>query len=270
MLSIGVYVRLVSTLRALRLSKFYRRTVLFHRAGDVLGAWSLTAHEYHFVHLISPDLKAGFSGAVSIRRTALLPLIYTNTNAAGIFIVACLIWLIPEMIGMFHQMAKVSRQAVWVQDRGSLAVLIGMQWTGLVLNFFFAKLLPAAAILWQRKALFVVGVIFILLGVALRWYAIGQLGGYFTRDVAVSVDQPVVQQGPYRLIRHPAYSGTFLTMLGVGLATTNIASLISLLFCVFLGHFYRVMIEEKALVQTIGLPYVEYMRRTKRFIPRVF
>jgi protein-S-isoprenylcysteine O-methyltransferase Ste14 len=200
----------------------------------------------------------------------LLPLIYTNTAAASIFMVACLIWLIPEMIGMFQQKAKVSRQAVLVQDRGSLVLLIGMQWAGLALNFFFAWLFPAAAILWQRKALFVLGVIFILLGVALRWYAIGQLRGYFTRDVAVSADQPVVQHGPYRWIRHPAYSGTFLTMLGVGLATTNIASLISLLLGVFLGHSYRVMIEERALAQTIGQPYIEYMRHTKRFIPRVF
>lgn len=184
--------------------------------------------------------------------------------------VACLIWLIPEMVGMFPQQAKASRQAVSIQDRGSLVILIGMQWVGLALNFFLAWLFPAAAILWQQKALFLLGVIFILLGVALRWYAIGQLGRFFTRHVAVSVDQPVVQQGPYRWIRHPAYSGTFLTMLGVGLAMTNIASLISLLLCVFLGHFYRVIIEEKALVRTIGQPYVEYMRRTKRFIPRVF
>jgi protein-S-isoprenylcysteine O-methyltransferase Ste14 len=200
----------------------------------------------------------------------LLPLFYTNTAAAAVFIAACLIWLIPEMIGMFQQKANVSRKTVLVQDRGSLVLLIGMQWVGLALNFLLAWLFPARAILWQRKALFLLGVIFMLLGVALRWYAIGKLGRYFTRDIAVSADQQVVQHGPYRWIRHPAYSGTFLTMLGVGLAMTNLASLISLLFCVFLGHFYRVSIEEKALIRTIGQPYIEYMRRTKRFIPRVF
>jgi protein-S-isoprenylcysteine O-methyltransferase Ste14 len=86
----------------------------------------------------------------------------------------------------------------------------------------------------------------------------------------VSPDQQVVQHGPYRLIRHPAYTGTFLTMLGVGLVVTNWASLICLLLCVFFGHIYRVNIEEQALIQTIGQPYIEYMRRTKRFIPRVY
>ena len=72
------------------------------------------------------------------------------------------------------------------------------------------------------------------------------------------------------MIRHPAYSGTFLTMLGVGLAMTNWASLVALLLCVFLGHIYRVSIEEQALIRTIGQPYIEYMRRTKRFIPWVY
>jgi protein-S-isoprenylcysteine O-methyltransferase Ste14 len=96
------------------------------------------------------------------------------------------------------------------------------------------------------------------------------LGRYFTRDVVVSHDQPVIQNGPYRLIRHPTYSGTFLTMLGVGLVMTNWASLICLLVCVFLGHMYRVHIEEKALIRAIGQPYSEYMRHTKRFIPWVF
>lgn len=151
-----------------------------------------------------------------------------------------------------------------------MGILIGLQWLGLALNFLLAWLLPGAAISWQRTALFLLGILFMLLGVALRWYAIWMLGRYFTRDVAVSGDQPVVQRGPYRVIRHPAYSGTFLTMLGVGLAATNWASLVSLLTCVFLGHLYRVWIEEKALIQTIGQPYAEYMQHTRRFIPRVF
>ena len=200
----------------------------------------------------------------------MLPLIYTHPAAAALFLATCLVWLIPEMAGMRRQMARISRKADGSQDRGSLAILLGLQWAGLGLNFLLAWLLPAVAILWQPGLLFLLGLIAILLGVALRWYAIRVLGGYFTRDVAVTRDQPVVMDGPYRLIRHPAYSGTFLTMLGVGLAMANWASLVALLGCVFLGHFYRIRIEEKALIRTIGRPYIQYMLHTKRFIPWVF
>jgi protein-S-isoprenylcysteine O-methyltransferase Ste14 len=198
------------------------------------------------------------------------PLIYTNLTDAGIFAAACTIWLVPEGLGMSRQMAKASRKTASVLDHRSMGILIGLQWTGLALNFWLGWWLTAAAIPWQRTALFLSGVIFMLTGVALRWYAIRTLGKYFTRDVAVSVDQQVVQSGPYHLIRHPAYSGTFLTMLGVGLAMTNWASLACLLTCVFAGHLYRVNVEERELVHAIGQPYVEYMRRIRRFIPRIF
>ncbi len=200
----------------------------------------------------------------------MLPLVYTQPTAAAIFMAACLVWLAPEMIGMAPQMAKASRKTAAVHDQGSMVVLIGLQWTGLALDFGLAWLWPAAGMGGQPTGLFVSGVVFIILGVALRWYAIRTLGNFFTRDVAVSPNQQVVQRGPYRLIRHPAYSGTFLTMLGVGLALANWAGLLALLVCVFAGHFYRVRIEEKALMRAIGQPYVEYMQHTRRFIPLLF
>jgi protein-S-isoprenylcysteine O-methyltransferase Ste14 len=197
-----------------------------------------------------------------------LPLIYTNAFAAAVFIAACAIWIVPEMNGMTKQRATVARSEALAQDRGSMGILIGLQWTGLALNFALAWVI-GASIPWQRAALFVCGVSLILLGVALRWYAIHTLGKYFTRDVAVSAGQQVVRRGPYRWIRHPAYSGTFLTMTGVGLAMTNWASLVVLLLCVLLGHVYRVRVEEQALMRSIGQPYVDYMRHTRRFIPGI-
>jgi protein-S-isoprenylcysteine O-methyltransferase Ste14 len=200
----------------------------------------------------------------------MLPLIYTRPADTGIFLAACCIWNVPELIGSRKQMARVSRKEASLQDRGSMVMLIGFQWTGLALNFILGWLFPAAAIQGPRMALFLLGVLLMLPGVALRWYAIWTLGNSFTRDVAVAPDQNVVQNGPYRFIRHPSYSGTILTMLGVGLAVTNWASLLVLLLFVLAGHLYRVRIEEQALVRTLGQPYIAYMQRTKRFIPLVF
>ena len=198
------------------------------------------------------------------------PLIYTNPAAAALFVAACLIWLVPETIGMRRQMAKDRRAASLVQDRGSLVVLLGLQSAGLVLNFALAGLFPAGAMAAPRAALFGLALAVMLLGVGLRGWSIWTLGKYFTRDVAVSADQPVIDHGPYRWIRHPAYSGVLLTMLGVGLAAANWASLSALMVCVVMGYAYRVRIEEAALVRALGQPYRDYMRRTKRFIPAVF
>jgi protein-S-isoprenylcysteine O-methyltransferase Ste14 len=200
----------------------------------------------------------------------MLPLIYTNGTAAGVFAVACLIWMVPEWFGWRRQMSRVSRKGAAAEDRGSMAILVVLQWIGLALNFVLAWMWRAAAITWQPVAVFAVGIALIPIGVGLRWYSIRMLGEYFTRDVAVAADQRVVERGPYRYLRHPSYSGTFVTMLGVGLATGNWAGAICLLACVFAGHYYRVRVEEAALVRTLGQPYLQYMQRTKRFIPLVF
>jgi protein-S-isoprenylcysteine O-methyltransferase Ste14 len=59
-------------------------------------------------------------------------------------------------------------------------------------------------------------------------------------------------------------------LLGVGLALANWASLVAMLAGGLIGLGYRVRVEEHALVEALGQPYVDYMRHTKRFIPFVF
>src|SRR5207249_7180534 len=44
------------------------------------------------------------------------------------------------------------------------------------------------------------------------------LGRFFRREVTIMEGQAIVRRGPYRLIRHPAYLGTIIVVLGLGLA----------------------------------------------------
>lgn len=187
----------------------------------------------------------------------------------AIFWIAYAIWGIPEILGAIRQNSVRVRKEARREDRGSYLFLMAMLYIGLFLAFIAVYALPVATIAWHQTVIFFIGIAAILLGVALRWYAIWTLGRYFTRDVAVSPDQQIVQHGPYRYIRHPAYSGSLLTVVGVGLALLNWASLIMLVVCTFIGYLYRVRVEEQALCQTIGQPYRDYMRRTRRFIPFV-
>ncbi|MGZ3681316.1 MAG: methyltransferase family protein, partial [Ktedonobacterales bacterium] len=93
---------------------------------------------------------------------------------------------------------------------------------------------------------------------------------YFSPVVAVRSDQQIVQEGPYRYVRHPSYSGVLLSLVGLGLALTNWLSLLVLLICALAGLLYRVNVEEWALRETLGQPYADYMRRTRRFIPFIW
>jgi protein-S-isoprenylcysteine O-methyltransferase Ste14 len=133
-----------------------------------------------------------------------------------------------------------------------------------------ALFMPGAAITWSREAIFWIGIVLMLIGVALRSWAVRTLGRYFLPVVAVRADQQVVRAGPYRLIRHPTYSGALLTLLGFGLTLTNWTALIALMGCALAGLAYRVRVEEQALLRALGQPYREYMEQTTRFLPFLF
>ena len=51
-----------------------------------------------------------------------------------------------------------------------------------------------------------------------------------------------MEDGPYRVLRHPSYTGGLLTMVGIGLAIGN---WLSLLLVVLAAYGYRIQVEER-------------------------
>ena len=198
----------------------------------------------------------------------MLPLPFVSWPFALTLGIAIVIWVGPEEARGWRWRGRNGGASV--ADHGSLYVTVGMIALGALAALACAVLLPGAAILWNRETLFAVGITLMLAGVALRAWAVRTLGRYFLPVVAVRADQQVVRHGPYRLIRHPTYSGALLTLLGLGMTLTNWAALVALLCCALAGLAYRVRIEERALLRALGQPYREYMAQTTRFVPFLF
>lgn len=64
----------------------------------------------------------------------------------------------------------------------------------------------------------VAGACVLAAGVFLRSWAILTLGRLFTFVVVIQADHRVVASGPYRLLRHPSYTGGLVAFLGVAIA----------------------------------------------------
>jgi protein-S-isoprenylcysteine O-methyltransferase Ste14 len=197
----------------------------------------------------------------------MLPLVLTNHIAAQILTGCYFIWLVPEIIHTFaHRVDTKS----WTNDPYSgQAVKISLGMAVLLANWL-VRVQTWATISWQPVLIFGLGVALMVSGVVFRWYVIRVLGKYFSVQLAVQPGQTVMKDGPYRWIRHPSYTGSLITMLGLGMAFTNWLCLISVPLIVFIGYSYRVNIEEQMLVNALGDPYREYMQHTKRFIPFVY
>jgi len=117
--------------------------------------------------------------------------------------------------------------------------------------------------------LFVVGVLLMILGSLLRRYCWRALGESFTGDVSVKPDQPIISSGPYRLVRHPSYTAGMVMYIGIGLALGSWFSLALLTIATYATYSYRVIVEERVLLEALGEPYAAYMKERKRFIPYV-
>ena len=151
-------------------------------------------------------------------------------------------------------------------DSGSRFVVISSVWGTVAAAIGLAFAFPDAAIKSGRTALFIFGLVLMLAGMALRWYSIRVLGASFTVDVATRAGQEVVESGPYRWVRHPSYTGALVTILGILLCCLNLASLAAIVVAAA-GYAYRISVEERTLATDLGLPYRQYMHRTKRLIP---
>ena len=155
------------------------------------------------------------------------------------------------------------------KDSGSMRVLLGL--TGLVsfIAYFIAFVKAWSFPERMQVPLFAAGVLLIVLGSLLRRYCWRTLGEYFTGDVRARADQPVIRTGPYSLVRHPSYTAGIMMYIGIGLALGNWVSLALLTISTIVAYCYRVAVEERVLVDTIGEPYRAYMRERKRFIPYI-
>ncbi len=115
-----------------------------------------------------------------------------------------------------------------------------------------------------------IGVALMAAGIILRAWATRVLGRFYTRTLVTTTDHREVQEGPYKLVRHPGYSGSLLVWIGAGVATSNwIVFAVITLVCLT-AYLYRIHSEEAMLSANFGKEYEDYMHRTRRLIPYIY
>lgn len=167
------------------------------------------------------------------------------------------------------QRARTDSKKEGSKDAGSLQVILVTGLITALAGFVLAPWTQMTISSATRLLAFYGGTVVILLGSLLRRLCFKTLGEHFTGDVRARADQPVIQTGPYRWVRHPSYTAGMIMYLGIGLALTSWVSIAFLLGGTIVGYAYRIRVEERALLAEIGESYGEFMRTRKRFIPYV-
>lgn len=148
----------------------------------------------------------------------------------------------------------------------------GIPFSMYILSIFIGENLPNG-VLWGHTlfdkigyagmyiniALSLSGLILIILG----WYSV-----YHNYWKHVKGQGKVVCKGIYRYIRHPQYAGLMLISSGMLAEWATLPTLI--MFPVIIYMYVKLAKkEEKDMISEFGEEYVQYMKKTKRFIPGI-
>jgi protein-S-isoprenylcysteine O-methyltransferase Ste14 len=178
-----------------------------------------------------------------------------------------LVYLISEVLLTVTRRSR-SRTGT-KQDQSTLCLLWLVIMVSIAAGIYVGRHCPAATLLHGQMFAYA-GVLLFVAGLFLRWWAIITLGRFFTVDVTIEKDHEVVERGPFRVVRHPSYTGVLLAFVGFALSLRNWAALLIMLLPIFAAFNHRMNVEEDALSRALGSRYADYMRRTKRLVPFVY
>ncbi len=104
-----------------------------------------------------------------------------------------------------------------------------------------------------------------ILGMVITLYSLSALG----RSVSIIPQaRSLVQNGPYKFVRHPLYLGELIAISGIVMARFSIAAMS--VFCLLAAlQIYRAVQEERLLAGTFP-EYESYSLKRARFIPGIY
>jgi len=178
-----------------------------------------------------------------------------------------LVYLVSEILLTLTRRSR--SKAGTKHDRSTLGIIWLVIAISIIAGVFVAQNFRAAA-LPHGRMFASAGVVLFVAGLILRWWAIITLGRFFTVDVTIEQDHELVERGPFRIVRHPSYTGVLLAFVGLALPLRNWAALLVILLPIGAAFIHRMNVEEDALSHALGPRYAEYMKRTKRLVPFVY
>ncbi|WP_410508792.1 isoprenylcysteine carboxylmethyltransferase family protein [Methanosarcina hadiensis] len=112
------------------------------------------------------------------------------------------------------------------------------------------------------------GALLTVSGTVLRAWGIRSLGKYFSVHIEIKENHELIESGPYRFIRHPAYAGNILQAIGIPLMLNAYYSLSISIVLIFL-FLHRLKLEEEVLIRDVK-GYGDYIKRTSKLIPKLW
>ena len=129
---------------------------------------------------------------------------------AALYDAVTLVWILSFFVEWLIMRSGGRRSAKVKADRGSGLIILLSVYASLAIANVFAS----SGIGLLGEAFFYLGLAMMIGGIALRFWAVGTLRSFFSYTVQIKEQHQVIESGPYRFVRHPAYAGSLLTVVG--------------------------------------------------------
>lgn len=150
---------------------------------------------------------------------------------------------------------------------------ISYQWlTKLIFIFFTIPYFcpPVEFLLVERDINYhLSGIAFIvyILSWVLSYWARGNLGKYWTVEIEIRKNHPLIKTGPYKYVRHPHYLFLFIEIYCLPLIANAYYSLIPISVILVPAIILRIIYEEKAMIKKFGEEYLQYKKEVWGLFP---
>ncbi len=123
--------------------------------------------------------------------------------------------------------------------------------------------------LWpQSYTVYNIGIAMTAAGIAFAVWARVHLGVNWSRSVTLRQNHELITSGPYRLVRHPIYTGLLFGLAGTVLAEGQPRALIALALIAW-ALWRKLRLEETWMCEQFGESYADYSRRTAALVPGI-
>jgi protein-S-isoprenylcysteine O-methyltransferase Ste14 len=133
--------------------------------------------------------------------------------------------------------------------------------------FLLTRVIKSGSFVVHSPILGAIGAVVFACGIALAVWARVYLGSNWGMPMSQRVEPELVTSGPYRLVRHPIYSGLLLGLVGTALATNLLGLILVPVLCAY--FYFSATVEERNLTATFPTSYPAYRASTKMLIPFV-
>ncbi len=141
-------------------------------------------------------------------------------------------------------------------------------WIGIVLLFFAEPGGYNTVVIPRNAVTGWLGAVVVVLGLAAAIWSRRTIAENWSSDVEFKQGHKLVQQGPYRFVRHPIYTSILLMCLGAAIGRGSSAAFAALP-CVFAGFWIKLRQEERLMERHFPDDYPAYKARVRALIPGV-